>query len=233
MAERIARCILVLLLGITVAEVSAPCRAATTPPTPLRADELLALVAGNALPENIIQEIQANGLAFRPDDSYRSLLKLFKRNYADAEKYFFRAVDINEKGFGESSDKVAKSLLEASAVYFVQKDYAKAEPYVLRAVRIDEALYGHDNLDMLRPLASMCALYEQWDKAEQTDERDRWTLTLLEKQYGATSPVLVSVLTSDAKALRAMGRTKDADEVEQRAAPIRSATMTPNTGPTP
>jgi Flp pilus assembly protein TadD len=42
---------------------------------PLRASELLGLVAGNALPENVAREIATDGLAFRPDDSYRALLK--------------------------------------------------------------------------------------------------------------------------------------------------------------
>jgi hypothetical protein len=42
---------------------------------PLRASELLGLVAGNALPENVAREIATDGLAFRPDDHYRALLK--------------------------------------------------------------------------------------------------------------------------------------------------------------
>jgi hypothetical protein len=32
-------------------------------------------VAGNALPENVAREIAIDGLAFRPDDHYRALLK--------------------------------------------------------------------------------------------------------------------------------------------------------------
>jgi len=42
---------------------------------PLRQAELLALVAGRALPENVVQHIRADGLAFHPDDSYKALLK--------------------------------------------------------------------------------------------------------------------------------------------------------------
>ena len=43
-------------------------------PRPLRKSEILALVAGDILPDNIIMEIQADGLAFLPDDEFRSLL---------------------------------------------------------------------------------------------------------------------------------------------------------------
>ncbi|MGH9575290.1 MAG: tetratricopeptide repeat protein [Candidatus Acidiferrales bacterium] len=42
------------------------------PPKPLESDEILALIAGNALPQNIVHAISQNGLAFPPDDRYRS-----------------------------------------------------------------------------------------------------------------------------------------------------------------
>jgi tetratricopeptide (TPR) repeat protein len=41
------------------------------PQAPLRQTELLALIAGNALPENIVNEIHTRGIAFRLDDSFR------------------------------------------------------------------------------------------------------------------------------------------------------------------
>ncbi len=43
-------------------------------PRPLRKCELLALVAGHFFPDNVVMEIQADGLAFLPDDEFRSLL---------------------------------------------------------------------------------------------------------------------------------------------------------------
>ena len=41
---------------------------------PVTDSELLALVAGNALSENIVHEIATRGLAFRPGEQYLSLL---------------------------------------------------------------------------------------------------------------------------------------------------------------
>ncbi len=69
---KLAKLMSLLLLGTII---SLPSFAAQGAPTALSASELLALVAGNALPENIVHEISADGLAFRPDDAYRSLLK--------------------------------------------------------------------------------------------------------------------------------------------------------------
>src|SRR5271154_6479576 len=63
---------LVLLSGSVLALGGAP--AAEVQP-PLRQTELLALVAGQALPENIVREISTRGVAFHANDAYRSLLK--------------------------------------------------------------------------------------------------------------------------------------------------------------
>ena len=62
-------------LSLFVASFLASFTAASeTSPRPLRQTELLALVAGNALPENIVNEIRSRGVAFRMDDSFRGQL---------------------------------------------------------------------------------------------------------------------------------------------------------------
>jgi Tfp pilus assembly protein PilF len=49
--------------------------AAEVPARPLSQSEVLALVAGAALPENIEKSIKVNGLAFKPDAAYTALAK--------------------------------------------------------------------------------------------------------------------------------------------------------------
>jgi tetratricopeptide (TPR) repeat protein len=153
---------------------------------------------------------------------------MMQHDYPTAEKFFFRAVDLNEKVFGEGSDKVAEALVRATSIYFMTKDYAKAEPYLLRAVRIDEALYGADNVGMLIPRGTLCGLYDRWEQPAKAAECDRILLVVLEKQYGENSPVLVSTLASQAKALHALGHQDEATKLDQRVAQIRAATMNPN-----
>jgi tetratricopeptide (TPR) repeat protein len=152
---------------------------------------------------------------------------LRQKDFAGAEHFYFQAVDITEKFFGEGSDKVASSLIYATTVYMVQQQYEKAEPYLLRAVRIDEALYGPDNIGMSIPLTALCSLYDHWDQPTKAAACDQHLLIVLEKQYGASSPVLVTLLTSESKALRGMGRSDEAEKLDQRVAQIRAATMTP------
>jgi tetratricopeptide (TPR) repeat protein len=151
-----------------------------------------------------------------------------QHDYATAEKFFFRAVDLNKKFFGEGSEKTAETLVQATSVYFMQKDYAKAEPYLLRAVKIDEALFGPDGVDMLIPRGTLCGLYDRWEQADKAASCNRVLLTILEKQYGDQSPLLVDVLAREAKDLRTLGHAAEADKFDQRATTIRTATMNPN-----
>ncbi|PYU06023.1 MAG: hypothetical protein DMG33_09270, partial [Acidobacteria bacterium] len=60
---------------LVIAVLSQPNFVTETSPKPVAKVELLALVAGGALRENVVHEIEANGLGFRPDDEYRSQLK--------------------------------------------------------------------------------------------------------------------------------------------------------------
>src|SRR5437879_5633493 len=60
---------------------------------------------------------------------------LLQRDYNAALDFYSRAVDVNEKAFGENSDKVAASLVYLAVVPFMLQAYDKAETYLLRASR--------------------------------------------------------------------------------------------------
>lgn len=63
-----------LLLTCLVIIALTRCTHTNAAPRPLTKSELLALVAGGIISDNVVLEIQADGLAFAPDDAYRSLL---------------------------------------------------------------------------------------------------------------------------------------------------------------
>jgi Tetratricopeptide repeat len=153
---------------------------------------------------------------------------LFQKDYASAEKFFFQALDLNEQIFGESSNQVATSLVQASSVYFANQEFAKAEPYLVRAVHIDESLYGADNVGMLLPRGALCGLYDRWEQSGKSAACNRQLLAVLEKQFGESSPQLVTTLASQSKALRKLGQTAEADKIDQRLEQICATTMTPN-----
>ena len=63
--------LLVLFIVVFVSFASLYCQ---TDSRPLTKSELLALVAGNALSENILHEVQTRGVAFRPNDAFKAQL---------------------------------------------------------------------------------------------------------------------------------------------------------------
>jgi tetratricopeptide (TPR) repeat protein len=133
---------------------------------------------------------------------------LAHKDYPTALKFYTRAVEINEKVFGEASNKVADSLRILSRVYLVQKEFDQAEPILLRAVKIDESLFGRDGGGMLIPLSTLCGVYDAWGQPAKSEPCARQLLAVLEKQFGENSLQIVSVLKSQAHALRSLGRGK-------------------------
>ena len=150
---------------------------------------------------------------------------LSKKDYNSALDFFSRAVDVNEKTFGEASDKVANSLRFMARVYVVQGEYDKAEPYLIRAVHINESLFGQNQSgESGIPLWELCDLYDKWNKPDKAEVRYREMLASLEKQFGADSPILLSTLTGEVRALHQLRREEEAAKLEQRMQSIRAAT---------
>src|SRR5580700_8114740 len=94
-----------LICTIAIIFVSQP--VARCGPRPLSKTELLALVAGDILPENVAFDIQARGLAFVPDASYKSLLKS-----AGADAKVFAAMSAAKTTTSEASSTSEAQLLE-------------------------------------------------------------------------------------------------------------------------
>jgi tetratricopeptide (TPR) repeat protein len=156
----------------------------------------------------------------------RSALK--QKDYASAQKFLFRAVDIDEKTFGEGSRNVANSLWVASNVFIAQKQWDKAESYLQRSVHIIESLDGPNSIDLGGPLFTLSYVYDDWGKHDRADACDKQLVAILQKQYGSNSPFLVQILDHESKQLRDLGRVADANVVDQRIASIRAASMKPN-----
>ena len=81
---------------------------------------------------------------------------------------------------------------------------------------------------MLLPRGALCGLYDRWEQSGKSAACNRQLLAVLEKQFGESSPQLVTTLASQTKALRKLGQTAEADRIDQRLAQIRATTMTPN-----
>jgi tetratricopeptide (TPR) repeat protein len=139
-----------------------------------------------------------------------------RKDYAAAEGYFSRALNVNLKSFGEKSTRTSESLRTMAGLYMAQGDWAKAEPFLLRAVKASREAAGPDDHRTLLPLYGLCDLYDRWEKPDQSQPCWQRAIGIMEKQVGENSPDLREPLTAEAKALRKLGKTDEAGDVEQR-----------------
>lgn len=102
-------------------------------------------------------------------------------------------------------------------LYEEQSDWPKAEVYLLRAVKGAE---GAGNGMLIIPLWGLCDLYDRWDKPDKGQPCWHPATDLMATQYGENSPNLTESLTSEAKALRKLGRADEAAKLEERIAKI-------------
>jgi hypothetical protein len=70
-----------------------------------------------------------------------------------------------------------------------------------------------------------------YDRAGKLDKAaDCYTreLTILEKQYGPDNPLLIQILTSEANALRSLGRKEEVEKIEQRIKTLQTSAANQN-----
>lgn len=88
-------------------------------------------------------------------------------------------------------------------------------------MKAEEALEGEaDNL-VLVPLWGLCWLYDTWQRPEKSQQCWHRATQIIEKQSGPNSPDLAQSLKNEADALRMLGRTNDAEQLEGRLAKIQ------------
>ena len=135
---------------------------------------------------------------------------------------------MNQSVYGQDSTAVAETLRGLASVYLMQQDFVKSESTLLRVVHISEITSNGDDTLMGVPLTSLCYVYDQWGKADKSASCHARLVAMEEKQFGADSPYLVRDLTAEADALRKLGRTTEADQIQKRLQSLPSAQANPN-----
>jgi tetratricopeptide (TPR) repeat protein len=151
-----------------------------------------------------------------------------QHDIASAEKFLSRALELNLNAYGENSAGVSNSLRMVAGLYFSQSDFARAEPILRRAVKIDETLYGHDGQMAVINLNMLCAIYDRASQPDKVAPCQAHMLEIMEKQYGPDNPILISTLTSEAQALRKIGRNDEAAKIEQRIKSLQATAVNQN-----
>jgi tetratricopeptide (TPR) repeat protein len=145
-----------------------------------------------------------------------------QKEFDAAVNFYTRALAVDEKTYGEHSAQVGNELRLISRLYEVQNQFDKAEPYLLRDVRNAETTGDDQHLQIA--LWNLAFFYDRWGKKPQeTIDCQTRVIALLERTYGPNSFGLAQPLESEEKALRALGRNGEADQIAARLKTIQAA----------
>src|SRR5260370_35832447 len=126
---------------------------------PLTTSELLALVAGNALNENVVHEIESRGLAFRPADEYRSQLT---NAGADARVLAALGKAAISSAPGVADTKESSELLQHLSA---AGKFLRAEQYQEAAEELNGALQASGSVEAGFVMGELLRRQEQWPMA--------------------------------------------------------------------
>ena len=124
---------------------------------PLEAARLLALVAGNALPENIAARVESRGLAFQPSEEYQRLLQR-----AGASAGVMKALQKAKVSAGSDAKGETRvwAHLSLAGKLIKEKKYVDAETELNAALQA-----GADKLEAGFVMGEALRQQEEWEKA--------------------------------------------------------------------
>jgi tetratricopeptide (TPR) repeat protein len=153
---------------------------------------------------------------------------MYKQDYEASRAYLTRSLELAKKNYGESNTPVAAGLHKMALTYFAQQDYANAEMWLLRAVKIDDEIDGYDGFQGAADVNTLCAVYDRAGKPDKAVDCYAKLAAITQRRFGAENPVVAQPLTSEASALRSLGRNEEAAKIEQRIKALQASASNQN-----
>lgn len=126
--------------------------------------------------------------------SYGSL-KLFTGDYADAERYTRRAMNIATSQYGENSSKTANCNLLLAKIYTAIGDYEKAQQNIEIALDIQEKVFGRNHIDFAKSQSQLgLVMFYNGESPEKVEPIFEESKTTIAKKLGDRTPLYAEVL---------------------------------------
>ncbi|MDB5034327.1 MAG: Tfp pilus assembly protein PilF [Chlorobi bacterium] len=147
-------------------------------------------------------------------------LRQKQKAYQAADSLLMRSLKVRMDLFGKPSDEVAEGLRHLGRFYLETHDYGSAEIYLRNTDAIGPwRLHEREQLAILSDDADLLSARHNYDSAEQLY---REVIDGYERNYGASSTVMTSLLNSFAEMYRAQGKYPQADSLYRRSIAINS-----------
>jgi CHAT domain-containing protein/Tfp pilus assembly protein PilF len=140
--------------------------------------------------------------------------------YSEAEAFFKRALEINEKVRGPNHPDVATVLYNLAVAYRDEGKYVDAEGLYKRALAIYEKAHGSRHPDVATALVGLASLYDDKGNYSGAEELYKRALAIKEKALGANHPDVAESLNLLGTVYREEAKYAEAEDVHKRALAI-------------
>ena len=136
----------------------------------------------------------------------------YTRNFADAENYFLKALQIDSSLLGMNTERVASDLNDLALATKRLGNYDKSEILQRKALKIKTNIYGEDSYELSTEYFSLAKLLHLRDDFEQADSLFAKALKIDRVVLGESHSDLAKVLTAYSFLKKDMHELDDATE---------------------
>jgi len=144
----------------------------------------------------------------------------YKAIYNKAERWYQRALKIDESSFGPNHPNVARDLNNLASLLQATNRLSEAEPLYRRVVKIFEKSLGENHPNVATALNNLASLLQATSRLSEAEPLVRRALKIDEDSFGPNHPKVAIRLNNLALLLKATKRFTEAEPMYRRALEI-------------
>jgi tetratricopeptide (TPR) repeat protein len=151
-----------------------------------------------------------------------------RAEYDQAEAFFRRALEIDERSLGPHHSEIANDLNHLARLLFETNRLAQAEPLFRRALAIIEKRFGPDHPAIPPSLSNLARLLLATNRLAEAEPLYSRVLSIAEQTFGPDNPYVANALNDLAELRRATNRLTEAEHLYLRALAIYEKSLGPD-----
>ncbi len=145
----------------------------------------------------------------------KGLAAFQESRYAEAEKYFKKAVKLGET-FPPEGYRLNFSLNQLAEIYRIQSKFAEAEQVLKQLLESYKIRFGPTHINVALTLNNLAANFRVQGEFKKSEILLKQALNILEESLGAEHPVMGNILEHYAHLLHQMNRSAEAENMKKR-----------------
>ncbi len=148
-----------------------------------------------------------------------------RSQFAAAEPFYARALEIRERKLGEEHPDTLRSLNNLGVVLRVLKRYDEAEPIYIKTLELRKLILGAEHPETLSSLNNLGVLYRNTGRPEKAELLYQAALEIRERVLGKEHPDTLRSVNNLGALYRVSGRYDEAEALYTRALEVRERTL--------